>query len=160
MKWDYYLHKMDINGITIRDANGNTIPELSILSGDVGDYNTELAAREGAMQAIERELVYQVKEEVRIRRVVTTYQQMAKSNEDAIDKLKQRYVIEVHKWGDDEYNVLIDRTKQGGDCIVCQEPLNFYAYAEGPFIQRLTRHGQGNLQMLANVLNKAEEDGV
>lgn len=64
-----------------------------------------------------------------------------------------RYVVEKRSWNGTEYNLVVDTADNS---IVCSEPLSFYAYPEGSFIETVDDEGVEKMQRIADLLNASE----
>lgn len=66
-----------------------------------------------------------------------------------------RYVVEKRSWDGTEYFVVADTSKKvdGRNRVVCSEPLEFFAYPEGAFIERVNNDGEFVMAMIAALLS-------
>ena len=64
-----------------------------------------------------------------------------------------RYQVETRSWDGSEYAVVVDTSADEENQIVCMEPLEFYAFQEGAFIETVNEDGRARMEQIAWLLN-------
>lgn len=69
-----------------------------------------------------------------------------------------RYHVETRVWDGTDYFVVADTSQKvdGNNRVVCSEPIAFYAYPEGPFIEQVNDDGEQAMIEIAGLMNHAD----